>query len=179
MTKEDVINRVLEEWLDEFVGDLQARARERVPQASGEGAASFNSSMVRASLNQAAVASVAFREYMRLFDMRKVERSKNLGPEGIERIKRWIQKKGISNFMSGYKYPTTYKFKPGTVPEKTILNNIAWGISRKKKRIKRRQWYNKMKGSQVYSLYFKILDEVMPILLEEAKRSVENPSGRR
>jgi hypothetical protein len=171
MTKEDIINEIMQQWLDEFIGDLEQRAKDKLPQGTGEGASSFSASMVRASLNQAAVASVAFKDYLRLFDMRRVEREKGFGPDEMERIKEWIKKKGIQSFMKGYPYPTTYKFKPGNVPEKTILNNIAWGISRKKKRIKRRRWYNKMKGSQIYELYFKLLDELMPVMLEEAKKN--------
>ena len=99
---------------------------------------------------------------------RNLRRDKDLPPEGIERMKDWARR-NIDKLLPGYKGPTTYKHKAGNVPLKTIINNIAWGISKKRSRLKRKQWYNKLKSSNQYDLYFKLLDELMPVLMEEMK----------
>jgi hypothetical protein len=169
--KERIINEIIMEWGEEFVTDLQSQARKRL---KAEGADDMDISVIRATASSAAIIMLDFGEYLRYYDMRKVHRDSNLSPEGIERIKEWIKKEGVENFLSGYKYPTTVT-KGGIerpVPITRILNNIAWGISVKKRRLKRKKWYNKNKGTAVYKLYFDLINAIIDNALQEHKQSV-------
>jgi len=171
-TKEDVINGILEDWADEFIGDLQASAMSKIKEFTGEGHRSFDIAMVRAAVGVAAQVTVYFADHLRYFDMRNVQRQKGLPAEEIERLKDWVRKKGISAFMKGYKYPTEYKTKPGNVPDSRIINNIVWGISRKKKRLRRRAWYATVKNEGMRNMYLDLVDALMPFLMEEMKKSI-------
>jgi hypothetical protein len=94
----------------------------------------------------------------------------------------------VSNFLSGYKYPTkvmsreiigskdgigiSSRRKLVDVSTTRIINNIAWGILRKRGRWgkKRKPWYNRLKGSSIYALYAKLVDGVIENSLKEAKQ---------
>jgi len=162
-TREAVINEVTEAWAKEFIQDVAQAAATKVKKDTGEGAASFDVDVLKATSATAAVVITNFADHMRLFDMRKVERQSDLTPEGLERIKKWVERKGISNFLKGYQYPTQVRRGGNIVDVSTtrIINNIAWGISKKRKKLKRQQWYNKQKGSDIYQLYAKLVDAVV------------------
>lgn len=172
MDKEKIINDIIQEWGEEFVYDLQERARKKI--GSDKGADDMDISVIRATASSAAIILLDFDAYLRFYDMRNVTRNNFITPEGIERLKEWIKDKGVNNFLSGYKYPTTVT-KGGVttpVPITRILNNIAWGISVKKRRLRRREWYNKSKGSAVQKLYYDLIDAIINNAIEEHKQSV-------
>jgi hypothetical protein len=177
VTKQEIINEVLQEWADGFLRELEQSAAGKLRQDTGAGQGSFDTNMIKAKLtdgaNVTAMVMVGFNNYMRYFDMsnRNLRRDKDLPPEGIERMKDWVRR-NLDKLLPAYKGPTTYKYKPGTVPEKTIINNIAWGISKKRKRLKRHQWYAKLKASEQYKLYYRLLDELLPVMLAEVKGKI-------
>jgi hypothetical protein len=177
MTKQEIINEVLQEWADGFLRELEQSAAGKLRQDTGSGQRSFDTNMIKAKLtdgaNVTAMVMVGFNNYMRYFDMsnRNLRRDKDLSPEGIESIKEFV-KRNLNKLLPGYTGATTYKYKPGTVPEKTIINNIAWGISKKRTRIKRKQWYVKLKASEQYKLYYRLLDELLPVMLAEVKNKI-------
>lgn len=171
-TKEEVINSILEDWTDEFIRDLQASAKDKIKEFTGEGHRSFNISMVKAAAGTAAQITVYFADHLRYFDMRRVQRQKGLPADEIERLKAWVKKKGIQAFMKKHNEPTTYKTKPGNVPETRIINNIVWGISRKKKKLRRRAWYKAVKNEGMRNMYLDLIDALMPFLIEEMKQSL-------
>lgn len=177
MSKQEIIDEVLQDWAAKFMTDLEYSAASKLNSDTGAGQGSFASQTVRAQIAQGAQVSAAvmvgFKNYLRYFDMsnRNLRRDKNLPPDGIERMKDWV-KRNLGELMPGYTGPTTYKYKPGTVPEKTIINNIAWGISKKRTRLKRQQWYVKLKASEQYKLYYRLLDELLPVMLQEVKSKV-------
>jgi hypothetical protein len=172
VNKHDIINSILEEWADEFIGDLQAAAAAKLKDFTGEGKRSFNVALTKAAVGKAAQVTIGFAEHLRYFDMKKVQRSKGFDKSSLERIKAWVQKRGISAFMKGYTQPTTYKYKPGTVPETRIINNIAWGISRKKKRFKRRAWYAARKNAGIRDVYLDLVEALIPVMIDEMKVSM-------
>lgn len=170
--RSEIIEQVLDRWTAEFLASLQSSAR-RLPTDTGTGARSFSITSRKEGQDRAQV-MLQFQSYLRYFDMRNssLRRDKDFDPHGMERVKDWVRR-NLSKLMSGYTGPTTYKYKEGFVPEKQIINNIAWGISKKRSRLKRRQWYVKLKGSQQYRLYYELLDELMPVMLEEAKSQLK------
>lgn len=169
-----IINPIIEQWTTEFIMDLQDRAKDRLGNDTGAGPKSIDAAVLKASAQSSAQIIIAMNDHLRLYDMRNAKRDRNLAPQEVEDIKSWIERKGVSNFLSGYKYSTT-KTKGGLtspVSIKRIINNIAWGISKKKKKIKRKRWYNKYKGKQIYRLYSQLLDAVLNANMEDIKLSI-------
>ena len=178
MTKEEIINKVLEDWAAEFLKEIEASAKSQLPADTGEGGDSFDTSVIRARLKDGATTTAtvmaSFNSYMRYFDMgnRSMRRGKDFDDAGMERLKDWVSRH-LSELKGGYKQPLVYKYKPGTIPDSRIINNIAWGISKTKRRIKRKRWYVKLKATKQYALYYQLLDELMPVMLEEAKKKLD------
>jgi hypothetical protein len=173
MTNNEVIQQITEEFAQELITDLQAAAQ-KVGKDTGSGQQSFDADVLKGLSSSAAVVITQFQSHMRLYDMRKVVRTSGLDPRGISAIKEWIERKGVSSFLKGYTQKTEVRQKGGAfvpVPITRIINNIAWGISRKKKPLKRKKWYNQKKGSSIYALYAKLVDGVIENSLKEAKET--------
>jgi hypothetical protein len=168
----EVINRVLTEWSVQFVNQVEAQARLKIKADTGEGGSSFDQSIIKAGINNAASVLLSFNEYLRYFDMRNsaLRRDGDLGPKGLERMSEWVDR-NYNKLIGGYNGPVT-KRSGEPIARQRIVNNMAWGISKKRTRLKRAQWYNKLKSSEQYNLYFKMLDELLPVMLEETKQSV-------
>ncbi len=173
MIDNKIITDIVQNWADDFLSDIEERAREKVSSSDGN----FDIQVVKNALTSGTMVIMNFDSHLRLFDMKRVKRERNLGPIGIERIKDWIQRKGVQSFLKKYPYPLNVR-KSGQVvpvPITRILNNIAWGISRKKKKLRRKKWYNQQKGSKVYKLYFDLIDTVVDAAIKEHKTSITNP----
>lgn len=172
MDNNEVINKVCEEFAEQFINSLQRSATSRIDTDQ-----KFDVDFIKSVSGSAAVITAEFAAHLRLFDMRKVSRQSGFDKRGIASIKQWIERKGVSSFLKGYKYPTQVKKKGGvmaSVPVTRIINNIAWGISQKKKPLKRKKWYNSQKGSSVYALYARLVDAVLDNSLKEMKENVLN-----
>lgn len=169
----DVINRVMDEWSDGFVAALEAQAKSRLRDDTGQGTSSFDHTEIKAGLDRAAQIQVSFYEYLRYFDMRNsnLRRDRDLSPEGIETIKEWVDR-NYNELIGGYAGKTVSPKTGYPIPRTRIINNMAWGISKKRTRIKRKQWYNKLKSQKQYQLYFTMLDELLPVMLEQTKRAI-------
>lgn len=173
MTREDAINQAIQEWAETFITDVRNKAR-TLPKATGDGQDSFDINVVKATSATAALVIADFASYLRLFDMRLNKRNTDVDPLGIDALKKWITTKGVSKFLSGYKYPLQVR-KGGRlvdVPVTRIINNIAWGISKKKRPLKRTKWYNKSKGTSIYQLYGKLVDVVVDYSMKEVKEGI-------
>lgn len=168
MTREQIIEDITEDWARQFIADIRTAAQ-KLSKDTGTGAESFDAQVEKASGAAAAVVITDFAEYLRLFDMRSLKREKNFTPAAMERIRKWIERKGVSNFMKKYKYPTEVRKKGQlvSVPTTRIINNIAWGISAAKRRAKRVRWYNQKKGSDLYKLYAALVNGVTTHALSE------------
>lgn len=169
-----IINPIIEDWITDFLLDLQDRAREKIGTDTGAGANSIDAAVIKATAQSGAQIAVSMSAHLRMYDMRKTQRESNLAHQELEEIKAWIERKGVNNFLAKYKYPTTVT-KGGVttpVPMKRIINNIAWGISRKKGKLKRKKWYNRYKGKQTYRLYAKLLDAVIDASMDGIKESL-------
>jgi hypothetical protein len=175
MTNQEIINEICADFARELMVSLQQSASSKVGKDTGGGGASFDTDFVKGAASAAAVIVTEFQSHMRLYDMRKVVRRSGLDPRGLSAIKDWIERKGISSFLSKYKGPTQVR-KAGAivpVPVTRIINNIAWGISVKKKPLKRKKWYNTKKGGSIYTLYARLVDGVIENSLKEVKENVE------
>ena len=176
------IDTVLEDWAYQFISSIQKRAA-AIPSATGAGASSFDIDVLKTSSSGAAMVIADFADYLRHFDMRPANRrEKNFNADTMQRLKDWIERKGVTNFLKGYKYPTQVREKGGRIVDVSttrIINNIAWGISRTRKRSKRIKWYNSKKGGDVYRLYAKLVDAVVEAGMREIKENITNnrPNG--
>ena len=172
MTNNEIIQQITQSFASELVNDLQTLAKQRLGNDTGAGATSFDADVLKGLSSSAAVVITQFQSHMRLYDMRKVVRTSGLDPRGIAAIKEWVERKGVSSFLKGYTQKTEVRQKGGAfvpVSVTRIINNIAWGISMKKKPLKRKKWYNQRKGSSIYALYAKLVDAVVENSLKEAK----------
>lgn len=177
MTNDEIIQQICEEFSQELTESLRAAAATKVGKDTGGGVASFDADVLKGVSSAAAVVITEFQSHMRLYDMRKVVRSSGLDPRGLSSLKEWIERKGVGSFLKGYKQKTTVRQKGGTfvtVPVTRIINNIAWGISMKKKPLKRKKWYNTKKGGSIYTLYARLVDAVIENSLQEVKENVIN-----
>lgn len=175
MTNNEIIQDITDDFALELINDLQALAAQRVGKYTGAGVQSFDADVIKGLSSSAAVVITQFQSHLRLYDMRKVVRTSGLDPKGISLIKEWIKRKGVANFMKGYTQKTEVRQKGGAIVPVSvtrIINNIAWGISQKKKPLKRKKWYNQRKGSSIYALYAKLVDSVIENSLKEAKEAV-------
>lgn len=174
MTNQDVINQVSQEFAEEFIRSLEEAAKNKVTGSGSD--RDFDVDFVKGASGAAATIVAQFQSHLRLYDMKKVVRKSNLDPAGIAQIKAWIERKGVSSFLAKYKYPTQVR-KGGvlvSVPQTRIINNIAWGISNSRRKIKRKKWYNTKKGGSIYTLYARLVDAVLENSLKQAKESIEN-----
>lgn len=149
----------MQEWVVKFIEYLQQKA-DKVGKATGQGSASFDYSIRKTATGTLPAVTVMFKDYMRFLDMKNVHRGGDLP---VDEIEDWVKSKGLAAFKKG-KYN-----KPSNLPEKAQINRIAWAIARHPKKMKRQPWYNKTKGNQVYALYFKLLDALLPVMLNEVK----------
>lgn len=177
MTKEELINSIIEDWATDFLIELKKEAA-RINRSSGEGADSFDVDFMRMSSAGVAQIMVDFRDYLRLRDMRRTSRENHLGKDALARLKKWIEREGVQNFLSGYKYPTKVRKKGGRLADVSttrIINNIAWGISVKKSKIKPVRWYNRKKGHEIYRLYGSLVNAIADQSMKEMKAAALNP----
>jgi hypothetical protein len=175
MSNQDIINEVTETFAREFMTGLQRQASSRIKEDTGSGNKSFDVDFVKGAAGSAAILTTEFASHLRLFDMKKVSRQSQLDPRGIGLLKEWIERKGVSNFMKKYNEPTKVRRKGQLVDVSTtrIINNIAWGISRKKKPLKRKKWYNTKKGGSIYTLYARLMDAVIENSMKEMKENIK------
>jgi hypothetical protein len=171
------------EWAREEIGWYKKNAS-RLPKATGEGAQDFSYYLSKAGPQGLAIASFLFRDYIRYFDLKNLDRSK---PPPINALMEWIQAKGIGKFKAGYikRYGQlpgenvkskiqTVKLKSGKgrtlskLPSVDIrlMNSIAWGIIRgKRRKWKSRKWLTKGKWTGINKLEYELLDKVSETIL--------------
>jgi len=142
-TPRDIINDVLAAWALEFIQN-RVQAAQKLGSASGRGKNSFDYKVIK---GEVARVLFEFEGYMRFQDMRKV---RNRGNRPFEDILQYVKDKGVNKFINGFKY----KIPSSNVK---LMNQIAWGIVKSKKPIKRKKWYNKGKEKDIHSLYGRLL----------------------
>lgn len=165
------INNVLTKWAVDFIDQRQADARAKLDEASGKGQRSFDHAVVKAEGEKIAQALFAFNAYLRTFDMRRLEWSKQ---PPLEEIEKYIKEKGADKFIAKYKANNPGRQFPVRA---VLINKIAWGISiskfRKLKRRKRKQWYSKSYNTGITDLLPLLSDALSRESLKELKRELQ------
>lgn len=159
-----IINRVLKRWAPQLEAQISGSAGKKLKRASGKGHSSFNHTVQSAGSGQLARAFFQFMGYLRYYDMRRV--NKKQAP--IEVYEEWIKSKGgIARFKAGFRR----RYKNVPKDPRQLLNRIAWGIARSKKR-KRRPWYNQNKEASISDMYTMMLDEVADEVIKAQKAAL-------
>lgn len=164
--KNEFINQTLEVWATDFMEGRRARLQRAKVDASGDLINSLDTDIQKARGEQAAQVFFLFNDYGRFLDLRKRDRRKQIP---VDEIKEWIKDKGISSFRK------KVRDRNGTpLSGNRLINAIAWGIARKKKKTKRVNWWNKAKTAAIFDLYDQLAIGLTNIALEEAKKCAQN-----
>lgn len=161
-----IINRVLEAWAPELTAQLRGSAqKKRIRDATGKGLSSFREEVQKAGNGQLAVAYFEFEQYLRILDM-KYTGGKQLP---VDDVKEHIREVGISKFLP------RFRRKNKVIPKNPhqLLNKVAWGLARGKKR-KQKKWYGKPKQASIFEMYGRMLDEIADEVLRGQIQTIKN-----
>lgn len=163
-TVNDVINQELADWAISFINNRR-EAASVIPQASGKGARSFEHEVIKAAASEVARVLFAFEAHMRLADMRKLNWKQQPPTQDIID---WIKQRGVGKFLAGFE-------RKYSLPKSNtrLLNQIAWGIVKKKAKTnkrKRHKWYNKSKERDISRLYSRLLYALSENQLQNIKK---------
>ena len=103
----DFINTLLYEWAQQLIVRRIQNVKKEKAIASRELLQSYVFEIRKATVNQTAIAMIAFEEHGRFLDMKRVDR-KTKGID-LEELKDWIKDIGLEAFK---KLPTTSTGKP-------------------------------------------------------------------
>lgn len=161
----EIINDVIVEWAVEELKYYKERAS-KVPSASGAGKRDISVELLKATANNIAIVSFAFHDYMRYQEMQKL----NNRYFPLEAAMKWIEAKGINKFADKYK-----KMNGGALPSDNtqLLNQIAWGIIRGKRKHRPKRWYNKEKWKGINVLWNEITDRIGDAILQQMKKELK------
>lgn len=159
----EIINDVIVEWAVEELKYYKERAA-KIPSATGAGKRDISVELLKATANNIAIVSFAFHDYMRYREMRNYDTSHFPLDEAIK----WIEAKGVNKFIAKYQKLSGRKSLPSDNTK--LLNQIAWGIIRGKRRNRRpRHWYNRRKWKGINILWQRILDDIGDAILQNMK----------
>lgn len=166
-----LIQEEMNNWAVEFVLQRRAYLRAKKIEAGGE----LSKSMEFEIKNEAQVSGVellmAFEVYGRFIDIKRLKPAAG-GKEYLESIENWIKKKGFEQkFINAFVKNRKLK----RIPE-TALNQIAWGIVKKRLqgKYRRRTWYNKSKTAAISDLYNTIA-AALPLTVSEGIKESFKP----
>lgn len=143
------IATISDAWAKKYLANRLAYLKRRNVLATGELEHSFGYEVDDNPTDAAVRAMIAFADHGRIIDMRRIDHDK-WGRNAVERLEKWILKKGINAFVPGFL--KKYGLK---APPRDVVNRIAWGImvERGKGKFRRRPWYAKSKTAAVTELY--------------------------
>lgn len=176
MTITDIIDEELELFAEKLITELENKANNDLPQASGKGAKSLRQEVIQKSSGEIAQALFQFEGYLRYFDMRKPKYDKRPDQNAIAE---WIEEIGTEKFEAGYirKY--------GAIPKDRtqFINKLVYGITskivkRKKRKSPRKKWYSTTINRHVYEgLYRNLLDRLADFTIAEIKEELSKKSA--
>lgn len=143
------INIILEEWASQLIRQRRENVRKTKSVASADLLNSYDFEIRKATLEQTARALISFEDTGRFLDLKRINRRNKQIP--VEEIKAWILDVGIEKFKK-----TTPDDGRKPISNQRFLNDLAWGIVRKKK-TKRHRRRKLQKG----------INESLSILIEE------------
>lgn len=137
-------------WCVVYIRQRREALRAKKIEAGGDLSGSLEFEITNEPLRYGVELQMAFEAYGRYIDMKKIKTSAG-GKEYLASIENWIKKRGFEQkFISAFVKNRKLK----RIPE-TALNQIAWGIVKKRLqgKYKRRSWYNKSKTAAISDLY--------------------------
>jgi hypothetical protein len=165
------LHEEMQAWLIEFIQRRKAYLRSRRIKASGDLINSLEGEVTRQAIGDAVELVLAFEEHGRYIDMRRLNVPAG-GPDYIKALEEWIQEKGLLQ-----KFTDRYMRRRGLrrVPPR-ILNQLAWGIAikrKKRKRFRRKAWYNKSRTAAVEDLFNRVVANLPDLATDEIKDSMK------
>ena len=144
-------------WVQHFIAQRKAALlRGRKGVASGDLLRSFEIEMTRKANEEGIALLMSFDDSMRFLDMKPSSFSYDAwGREAIDRLQKWIVKRGIGGFMPKYLRQNPNLGARKGLNMQSIVSDIAWGIaiSRKNGNFKRgKSVWNKAKTAGIYEL---------------------------
>lgn len=109
------------------------------------------------------------KTYGRYQDMRR-RYTKAGGEEMIKALEDWVGKEGVNKFRKG-----KYAPRLATMTDQQVKNAVAWGISRKLKRIpgtRKRGWWNRGKTRDIENFYDVLLRLCQDSVAAELKSAI-------
>jgi hypothetical protein len=163
-----IIEKELLAFSAEFISRRKAFLAQRKINASGSLTDSLEAELNRQAKKEAIELLLAFEEHGRFIDMKRLSPPTVWGESYINALEAWLEKSGLSQkFINEF----MKKRKLRTIP-KNVLNQIAWGIAKKRGygKTRRRPWYNKSKTAAISDLFNKVASQI-PIIAAEAVKS--------
>lgn len=168
---DDFVGEKLSAWKDQYIQSRVAWLSINNIQASSNLINSFSGEVAKGE-GEVSV-NISFPDYGRIIDMRKksINYQGGLDDEGIMLLKDWIKRKGIEKFKPGY----LKRKKSIPEQEETLLNNIAWGISRNrsKNKFRRRAWYAKPTAASVNELYNQVAAGMLDVAADNISEQLK------
>ena len=169
MIIEDYLQEELAAWAAVFVKDRVAYLRSRKISASKDLERSLQYEIRNDTFRGAVTLMLAFEEYGRFIDMKRLKPAKG-GGDYIEGLIQWIKERGLEEqFVRRYMRRRRLKKVPARV-----LNQIAWGIAIKRSsrsRTRRRAWYNKPKSAAIRELFNQVAANMPEQVADEIKKT--------
>lgn len=160
----DFIHEQAQVWAADFVANRKAALDKRGIVASGSLKQSLAAEASKEVFRQAVEVYLAFEEYGRIAEMRRVTHDK-WGRNAIHRLEDWVRVRGVAAFLEGYRRRRRY------IPrvEARLVNSIAWGIAinRTSGKFRRRTWYNKPKTAAITQLFNQVAAGLADVVSEE------------
>lgn len=177
--QERFINKVLEEWASDTLGELQSALKERFGFVPTETLEVLKFQLFRAASGRPATAMLNFQDSGRINEMRQIEFRKAPITREENFILEWVKKRGVEKFKSVPGYPD--KSRIGISKEKQasriasaiIFSKVGKVVPPGRQRRKRR-WYNTEFYSQVEVLVKKLIREQGDFLLQGIKDETIN-----
>ena len=164
-TQNKIINEVVKDWAAQELTYYFERAK-KAGKATGKGQKDISVKTLAATTSGIAHVMFSFKDYMRYRDM------KNLKPghTPFEDALAWIQAKGTGRFKAGYK--KRYGKLPTT--DIRLMNEIAWGITKGKRRKHRRKNWLKGKWKGINVLEARLIDKLGDAYIQQLKLSLKS-----
>lgn len=166
--EQDFVNTVLLRFAQQVIKLRVHNVKETKSIASRGLLESHRYEIVKATVQQAAQAIFSFQEHGRFLDMRRIDTTRQ---RPVEEIKEWIKTIGLDAFKN---LPTAPNGREPIGQDK-LLNDLAWGIVKKKqqKKSKRRKM---QKGFQdvLDDLIDDLMEGYQQIAIDEVIESLQN-----
>lgn len=167
MTIHQFIEETSREWVTDFIANRIDTLRTKKIKATGELARSMEYEIRQSAVAEGVELLLAFEEYGRLVDMRRIN-PHEVGRSTIEALIGYVKEKGVQNFVRGFTRRRKYLPKS----REKLLQQIAWGIAKKRARGKRKRkaWYNRAKSAGITDLYNQIAAGLLGWTAEEMNK---------